>query len=113
MRENVKILILIFRRRSFSSAMSTDTDGANEELEQEEEIEVEIKETSAGKMNAPLSTMLITANVGSIFEDADRLVPQWRSEVVRKIGLEAPQFVAVHFQEVSKLFFSLPRFYNE
>ena len=89
--------------------MSTDTDGAAEDLEQEE-IEHHHHNPAAGKiMNnaSPLSTMLITANVGSIFEDADRLVPQWRSEVVRKIGLEAPLFVALHFQEVSLLRYAI------
>ena len=47
------------------------------------------------------SLLLITANVGSVFEDAESLSPKWRHEVIKSIAEQNPQFVAIHFQEVS------------
>ena len=46
------------------------------------------------------SLLLITANVGSVFEDAEALAPKWRHEVTKFISEQNPQFVAIHFQEV-------------
>ncbi|XP_031633014.1 inositol polyphosphate-5-phosphatase A isoform X2 [Contarinia nasturtii] len=44
--------------------------------------------------------LLVTANVGSVFEDPSRLLVSWISEFLAKISLLKPQFVALHLQEV-------------
>ena len=53
------------------------------------------------------SLLLITANVGSVFEDAESLSPKWRHEVIKSIAEQNPQFVAIHFQEVSVMCFAV------
>ena len=97
-------LLPSFSRRSFSSAMSTDTDdetgsgiGGNghalSRLSSNEEGE---SVSSSGSM----STVLITANVGSIFEEPDQLIPKWHGEITQYLEANKPKFVALHFQEV-------------
>ena len=46
------------------------------------------------------STAFITANVGSVFEDPDRLMPIWINQFHQFLGLHHPEFIALHFQEV-------------
>ena len=87
-------------RRSVSSAMSTDTD---DECAAEGRASTETAMGTAGPSSAVVpstSVLLITANVGSVFEDAEALAPKWRHEVIKFIGEQNPQFVAIHFQEV-------------
>ncbi|XP_040576747.1 inositol polyphosphate-5-phosphatase A [Lepeophtheirus salmonis] len=46
------------------------------------------------------STLLATANIGSIFEAPGDLVPEWTRQVIEKIKRLQPQFIALHCQEV-------------
>ncbi|XP_075147189.1 inositol polyphosphate-5-phosphatase A isoform X3 [Haematobia irritans] len=45
-------------------------------------------------------SLLVTANVGSLFEDPKRLLKPWLSEFLKKIAELDPRFVALHLQEV-------------
>ncbi len=59
---------------------------------------------SPGESELPIPavrTMLITANVGSVFEDPELLLPTWQREMIDALSTNAPQFVTIHFQEVS------------
>lgn len=47
-----------------------------------------------------LPILLITANVGSIFDDPENLIPQWLTQVTVQIKVQNPAFVAIHCQEV-------------
>ena len=53
---------------------------------------------SACKESLPL--LLITANVGSMFDDPHNLIPQWLAQVCQQIRAQKPAFVAIHCQEV-------------
>ncbi|XP_028391529.1 type I inositol 1,4,5-trisphosphate 5-phosphatase-like [Dendronephthya gigantea] len=45
--------------------------------------------------------LLVTANVGSLFEDVKSLLPGWVREMQQKIAaLDHPKFIAFHFQEI-------------
>ena len=57
-------------------------------------------ETSSG---TSLPMLLITANVGSIFDDPQSLIPQWVAQVSQQIKEQNPGFVAIHCQEVCRL----------
>ncbi|XP_037946916.1 inositol polyphosphate-5-phosphatase A isoform X2 [Teleopsis dalmanni] len=46
------------------------------------------------------SILLVTANVGSIFEDSPRLLHLWLDEFLQKIEELQPKFLALHLQEV-------------
>ena len=95
------LTLSLFLRRSVSSAMSTDTD---EECAAEGAANTETAFSSSSPAAVdPTSTsvLLITANVGSVFEDAEALAPKWHHEVIKFIDSQSPQFVAIHFQEVS------------
>ena len=46
------------------------------------------------------STAFITANVGSVFEDPDRLMPIWINQFDQFLALHHPEFIALHCQEV-------------
>lgn len=63
-------------------------------------------EASVAKINledlSTVTVMLISANVGSIFEDPEALIPNWIDEVNGHLAALEPQFVAIHFQEVTK-----------
>ena len=48
-----------------------------------------------------LPMLLITANVGSMFDDPDNLIPQWLAQVCQQITAQRPAFVAIHCQEVN------------
>ncbi|XP_037025716.1 inositol polyphosphate-5-phosphatase A isoform X1 [Bradysia coprophila] len=50
--------------------------------------------------NSPVSYMLVTANVGSVFEDPSRLLKTWISEFLIKVSFFKPQFIGLHLQEV-------------
>jgi hypothetical protein len=52
------------------------------------------------EMSSSTTTVFITANVGSMFEDAGTLVPKWHEQVLSFLAANSPQFVAIHFQEV-------------
>eukprot|EP00094_Tigriopus_californicus_P013032 TCALIF_12601-PA protein Name:"Similar to INPP5A Type I inositol 1,4,5-trisphosphate 5-phosphatase (Canis familiaris)" AED:0.20 eAED:0.34 QI:0/0.4/0.33/0.83/1/1/6/0/483 len=79
---------------SYSSSMSTDT---------EDDVGLTM-EASVAKINledlSTVTVMLISANVGSIFEDPEALIPNWIDEVNGHLAALEPQFVAIHFQEV-------------
>lgn len=51
-----------------------------------------------------MGMLLITANVGSIFDDPQHLEPQWLAQVCQQIRAHTPAFVAIHCQEVIKSF---------
>ena len=63
----------------------------------------------ASKTDNTITTLLITANVGSIFEDADGLIPTWRERVLSHIARSQARFVAIHFQEVNFDEYRFPR----
>ena len=44
--------------------------------------------------------LLITANVGSMFDDPHHLIPQWLAQVCQQIKTQKPAFIAIHCQEV-------------
>ncbi|XP_020817353.1 type I inositol 1,4,5-trisphosphate 5-phosphatase isoform X1 [Drosophila serrata] len=44
--------------------------------------------------------LLVTANVGSLFEDPDRLLQLWLHEFLAKVSHLQPRFLALHLQEV-------------
>uniref|UniRef100_A0AAQ6IF35 inositol-polyphosphate 5-phosphatase n=1 Tax=Anabas testudineus TaxID=64144 RepID=A0AAQ6IF35_ANATE len=56
----------------------------------------------AGKLTAPQGTgvLLVTANVGSLFEDPVNLQKTWLREFYQVIQSHKPHFLAVHCQEV-------------
>uniref|UniRef100_A0A182K5L8 inositol-polyphosphate 5-phosphatase n=1 Tax=Anopheles christyi TaxID=43041 RepID=A0A182K5L8_9DIPT len=50
--------------------------------------------------NESLPILLITANVGSVFEDPSNLLHLWIKEFLEHIAARQPAFVALHLQEV-------------
>ena len=48
-----------------------------------------------------VNTVLVTANVGSVFEDTKRLMPIWLNQFDIFLERTRPEFVALHCQEVS------------
>ena len=54
-----------------------------------------------GETTSGLPILLVTANVGSIFDDPHSLIPQWLTQVSQQIKAQNPAFVAIHCQEVS------------
>ncbi|KAM6923309.1 inositol polyphosphate-5-phosphatase A isoform 2-T2 [Lycodopsis pacificus] len=56
----------------------------------------------AGKLTAAQGTgiLLVTANVGSLFEDPDNLQKTWLREFYQTVQSHKPHFLAVHCQEV-------------
>ena len=61
------------------------------------DLEVAIEEPCSG---TSLPMLLITANVGSIFDDPQSLIPQWLAQISQQIKEQNPGFVAIHCQEV-------------
>ncbi|KOB70055.1 Type I inositol-1,4,5-trisphosphate 5-phosphatase [Operophtera brumata] len=51
-----------------------------------------------GSDKVPL--LLVTANVGSIFEDPSVMLPIWTSEFLQAVARMDPKFIALHLQEV-------------
>ena len=47
-----------------------------------------------------VNTVLVTANVGSVFEDTERLMPIWLDQFDAFLERTRPEFVALHCQEV-------------
>ncbi|XP_029525616.1 inositol polyphosphate-5-phosphatase A-like isoform X1 [Oncorhynchus nerka] len=54
----------------------------------------------AGKLTAGSGILLVTANVGSLFEDLDNLQKTWLREFYQTVQSHKPHFIAVHCQEV-------------
>uniref|UniRef100_A0A6Q2Y7U3 inositol-polyphosphate 5-phosphatase n=1 Tax=Esox lucius TaxID=8010 RepID=A0A6Q2Y7U3_ESOLU len=54
----------------------------------------------AGKLTAGSGILLVTANVGSLFEDPDNLQKTWLREFYQTVQSHKPHFIAVHCQEV-------------
>ncbi|KAG7274736.1 hypothetical protein CRUP_035527, partial [Coryphaenoides rupestris] len=55
----------------------------------------------AGKLTAPgTGILLVTANVGSLFEDPENLQKTWLREFYQTVHSHKPHFIAVHCQEV-------------
>ncbi|XP_054654071.1 inositol polyphosphate-5-phosphatase A-like isoform X1 [Dunckerocampus dactyliophorus] len=56
----------------------------------------------AGKLTAAQGTgiLLVTANVGSLFEDPENLQKTWLRELYQTVQSHKPHFLAVHCQEV-------------
>uniref|UniRef100_A0A8C9XZV6 inositol-polyphosphate 5-phosphatase n=1 Tax=Sander lucioperca TaxID=283035 RepID=A0A8C9XZV6_SANLU len=56
----------------------------------------------AGKLTVAQGTgiLLVTANVGSLFEDPDNLQKTWLREFYQTVQTHKPHFLAVHCQEV-------------
>jgi len=44
--------------------------------------------------------LLVTANVGSIFEEPDKMIPIWMAEFLAVVTRLEPEFLAIHCQEV-------------
>lgn len=55
---------------------------------------------SPDQHSTSIDTLLITANVGSIFEEPDALISQWIRQVDKHLRQCHPQIVAIHCQEV-------------
>uniref|UniRef100_A0A2K5Q8C2 inositol-polyphosphate 5-phosphatase n=2 Tax=Cebus imitator TaxID=2715852 RepID=A0A2K5Q8C2_CEBIM len=54
----------------------------------------------AGKAAAPgTAVLLVTANVGSLFDDPDNLQKNWLREFYQVVHTHKPQFMALHCQE--------------
>ncbi|XP_074642951.1 inositol polyphosphate-5-phosphatase A-like [Tubulanus polymorphus] len=49
---------------------------------------------------ATTNVLLITANVGSMFEDPERMLKMWLGEFLKQVHSCQPDFLAVHCQEV-------------
>lgn len=47
-----------------------------------------------------VSLLLVTANVGSIFEDPSVMLPIWTAEFLQAVSRMDPKFIALHLQEV-------------
>ena len=54
-----------------------------------------------------VNTVLVTANVGSVFEDTKRLMPIWLDQFDAFLERTRPEFVALHCQEVYYKYFYL------
>ena len=50
--------------------------------------------------DSSIPILLITANVGSIFDDPQNLFPQWTVQLCQQIRAQSPAFVGIHCQEV-------------
>ncbi|XP_026322989.1 type I inositol 1,4,5-trisphosphate 5-phosphatase [Hyposmocoma kahamanoa] len=57
-----------------------------------------LKFKKMGTDKVPL--LLVTANVGSIFEDPSVMLPIWTSEFLQAVSRMDPKFIALHLQEV-------------
>ncbi|KJE88561.1 inositol polyphosphate-5-phosphatase A [Capsaspora owczarzaki ATCC 30864] len=59
-----------------------------------------VEQTVPAAGNGGIKLLLITANVGSIFEETEHTLPQWIASVSQAIAERQPHFVAIHMQEV-------------
>ena len=89
-----------------SSSSSPETDGElNGLLDikplKQDLIAKQLDQTSDSGEGA-IDMLLITANVGSIFEEPKALISQWMVQVVAHLRAQKPQFVAIHCQEVGQ-----------
>ena len=75
---------------------------ANNSKPQSLDLEVAMEESSSSgsSTTTSLPMLLITANVGSIFDDPQSLIPQWLAQISQQIKEQKPGFVAIHCQEV-------------
>ncbi|KAH8417028.1 hypothetical protein KR222_001772 [Zaprionus bogoriensis] len=55
---------------------------------------------ATNELKSDAKLMLVTANVGSLFEDPKRLLSIWLEEFIAKVTEISPQFLALHLQEV-------------
>ena len=82
---------------------------SNELLEEKRESQSPLKMKCLNDLPASSTNVaLITANVGSLFEDPIRLMPIWTSQLRAFLEQNIPGFVALHCQEV----FTATSFYN-
>ncbi|XP_053727769.1 inositol polyphosphate-5-phosphatase A [Synchiropus splendidus] len=51
-------------------------------------------------METRATALLVTANVGSLFDNVGEIQSEWLRELYRTIHSYKPQFIAMHFQEV-------------
>ncbi|XP_068166626.1 inositol polyphosphate-5-phosphatase A isoform X2 [Antennarius striatus] len=51
-------------------------------------------------MEAATDVLLVTANVGSLFDNVGEIQNEWLQELYKTIRCYKPQFIALHFQEV-------------
>ncbi|XP_061673524.1 inositol polyphosphate-5-phosphatase A isoform X2 [Syngnathoides biaculeatus] len=51
-------------------------------------------------METHADVLLVTANVGSLFDNVGEIQNEWLQELYKTIGARRPQFIALHFQEV-------------
>ncbi|XP_037114351.1 inositol polyphosphate-5-phosphatase A [Syngnathus acus] len=51
-------------------------------------------------METHTEVLLVTANVGSLFDNVSELQNEWLQELYKTIRTYRPQFIALHFQEV-------------
>ena len=58
---------------------------------------------SNNAQNTSVNTVLVTANVGSVFEDTDRLMPIWLEQFDAFLERTKAEFVAIHCQEVQMI----------
>lgn len=51
-------------------------------------------------MGEHIPVLLVTANVGSIFEEPQTLLPGWTQEFLATVKQNQPSFLALHCQEI-------------
>ena len=56
--------------------------------------------SATSSSNTECTFLLITANVGSLFEDPEGLLKLWLDEFFKTISQKNPMFIALHCQEV-------------
>ncbi|XP_030081603.1 inositol polyphosphate-5-phosphatase A isoform X2 [Drosophila hydei] len=57
-------------------------------------------ETKRANSDSDTKILLVTANVGSLFEDPQRLLTIWLEEFIGNVTKISPRFLALHLQEV-------------
>ena len=81
-------------------SMSSKIDTQNMKIEETQQQCTSKMECSATFSSPSTNTVLITANVGSVFEDPNRLMPIWLDQFDKFLLQNPPGFVALHCQEV-------------
>jgi hypothetical protein len=85
------------------SSLPPASNGLNHNKSPPKSLDLASEAAAAGGPDS-LAILLITANVGSIFDDPQNLIPQWLTQVSHQIkAQECPAFVAIHCQEVYHL----------
>lgn len=78
-------------------------DTQNMNIEETQQQCTSKKECHATFSSPSTNTVLITANVGSVFEDPSRLMPIWLDQFDKFLLQTPPGFVALHCQEVIQI----------